>query len=148
MDRVAAESLHHQKVLKLPVDDEWRGLLHKLRDAVHVALGFQTISPSGVDDGGRRAAVARHVASDAKLLERHPSAEVRENDRETRGAALDHFHLQYGRCPNPPLHSASSQRPSNGIPNVIGGCCRMVTLTLASMPSFTSTCGMRPVVHT
>jgi hypothetical protein len=97
---IGRHALHHQKVGEVPVHDDWERSGQCLIEIEAVSAGVEAVVPGSAHDAGGLAAIARHAASDAQLLQRHPPAVVRQDDGERGGTALGDLHLQDGRCPD------------------------------------------------
>jgi hypothetical protein len=93
-----AEPLQHHEVVEVPEQDDREGQRVELLDLlVLVALGVEPVLARGAQHVAGLAAVTRDAALVAQLFERDPAAEVGEDLRQRRRAALDRLHLQDGR---------------------------------------------------
>ena len=94
------ESLQHQEMIELPEDDARRLDPVETLKLDLVARTGQPVPLPGRQHVGGGAAVARHAAVNAKLLQRHPLPEVSQDNAEARRTALHRLHLEERRGPN------------------------------------------------
>lgn len=96
IDEVPPKAFDDEEVIHVPEHDKRRPELAELVGRHLVPLARQPVLLGGLLDIEGVAAVSRHPALDAQLLEWDMAAMVRQNDAERGRAALGRFHLQDG----------------------------------------------------
>ena len=156
-----AITLHNDKVVELPEDNNRHGQGEDGGRFPAVSLGLQTVCTRRLDDVARLAAVATDAAGDAQLLDGDIAAIITQDDCQGGGAALDGFHLQNGwrvhaldvgsrrkRCVRGlPVHSTPKSFLRKGMTRVMGRRSRTRTLQLTMVPTWMSVRGPSEEVH-
>jgi hypothetical protein len=143
-------AFEHEEMVETPMDDDWKGTGQNLAELETLTLGVEAIAARSAHDARSLAAVARHAAGDAQLLERHAPPEMGEDDGKRGGTALGELHLQDGRradavSPVEPEHAANPgdhpSRPSRcriaGMTRVMGAWRSTMTSTATRVPRVT-----------
>ena len=93
-----ADFVDHDEVVAFPVRDEGGLQSPDLGGGHAIAVGLQAGDARGADQGAGAAAIARHAAGGAHLLELDPAAVVTKHAREAGGPALGGAELGDDRC--------------------------------------------------